>query len=211
MGMTILIVDDHPLFRQGLAGLIGESFPGSRILEAGSADEARRIRAETVVTHLILDISLPGEDGISLARSILKRDGAPVIFILTMHDQSSLLWEARRIGCRGYFLKDGSGESLVDAIRTASDEFLVSPGLSYYLKQEVPELSSDFERYAGLTRREKEIFRMLIQGLGYKEVAFRLNISPRTSSVHRYNIFRKLRIGSDVEMVNLARNVGLTP
>ncbi|MCK5735259.1 MAG: response regulator transcription factor, partial [Spirochaetaceae bacterium] len=130
------------------------------------------------------------------------------VFILTMHQRSGLLIQAREAGCQGYFLKEGDGSAIIAALKSDDKAFCVSPQMKDHLNA-VEEHNGIVPMYALLTRREKEVFKLYAEGLGYKEVAWNLGISPRTASVHRYNIFGKLNISSDVELVQAAREVGL--
>jgi len=206
---SILLVDDHPLFRGGLKTLLHNAYPDAEIREAGSLEETRAdlmLRKPSVV---ILDVTLPDGEGLSIAGEILDKFPDCRIYILTMHRRSGLLMQARSAGCRGYFLKDGDGSAIIEALESDRKEFLVSAQLRDML--EYSESGSDAAKlYGELTRREKEVFRLFAEGLGYKEVAWKLGISPRTASVHRYNIFNKLGLSSDVDLVKAAREVGLS-
>lgn len=204
----ILLVDDHPLFRHGLKSLIAGAFPDSIILEAGNLSEAGRILVDFKPGIAVLDVTLPDGDGVSFAGEYKPRYPNCRFFVLTMHRRSGLLLQAREAGCCGYFLKEGDGGALINAIRNDTGKFQISSQLRDFLDS----AESDSEiagNYAQLTRREKEIFKLFAEGLGYKEVAWKLDISPRTASVHRYNIFQKLNISSEVELVKVAREVGL--
>jgi DNA-binding NarL/FixJ family response regulator len=158
---------------------------------------------------VILDVTLPDGDGVSFAREILEKLPECRIYILTMHRRSGLLLQAKKTGCRGYFLKEGDGSAVVEALKSGSSRFSVSPQLEDMLMS-LDDESDTVRRYSELTRREKEVFRLFAEGLGYKEVAWSLGISPRTASVHRYNIFNKLEITGDVELVKAAQEVGLS-
>lgn len=204
----ILLVDDHPLFRQGLKSLIADVFPDMTIREAGTLSEAKEIIIAFRPGVVILDFTLPDGDGVSFAGEHILEDPDCRFFILTMHRRSGLLLQAREAGCRGYFLKEGDGGALIQAIRNDNGQFQISSQLQDFLDSAESE-SGMANDYAQLTRREKEIFKLFAEGLGYKEVAWKLGISPRTASVHRYNIFQKLDISSEVELVNVAREVGL--
>jgi len=206
---SILLVDDHPLFRNGLNALIHGENPDSLIREAGSLSEARIMLDEEVPSTIILDITLPDGDGISFSRELLERWPFCRVFIFSMHRRSGLILRARDAGCRGYFLKEGDGSELLDALKADAGQFRVSSQLKDLLVSVESKKDSGL-LYRGLTRREKEVFKLFAEGLGYKEVAWKLGISPRTASVHRYNIFNKLEISSDVELVKAAQEFGLT-
>jgi len=206
---SILLVDDHPLFRGGLKTLLHSAYPDVEIREAGTLEETRAELLLKEPSVVILDVTLPDGEGISIVGEILRKVPDCRIYILTMHSRSGLLLQARSAGCRGYFLKDGDGSAIIDALESEEPEFQVSSLLKDLL--EYTDTGSDTAKlYAELTRREKEVFRLFADGLGYKEVAWKLGISPRTASVHRYNIFNKLKISSDVELVKAAREVGLS-
>ncbi|MDF1566473.1 MAG: response regulator transcription factor [Spirochaetaceae bacterium] len=204
----VLLLDDHPLFRTGLRATLEESYPEFLFMEAGSLADARHLIETERPDIAILDITLPDGDGISFAGEVLGAFPNSRIFILSMHRRSGMLIRAKKTGCRGYFLKEDAGNELLKALRMDDLHFRVSWGMKELADMEGS--SDDLPAlYAKLTRREKDIFRLYAEGLGYKEIAWKLNISPRTASVHRYNIFKKLNISSEVELVMAAREVGL--
>ncbi len=203
----VLLVDDHPLFRQGLRALVAEAYPDMAIREAGTVSEAGQAVSELKGGVLVADITLPDGDGLSLAEKVL-RSGAPWrVYILTMHKRSAMLKKARDIGCRGYFLKEADGNHLLRAVAENDSGFHVSPQLEDLLT--AADDNDSTECYRMLTRREKEIFRFFSQGMNYKEVAYELGISPRTVTSHRYNIFCKMGVHSDLELANIARDLGI--
>jgi len=105
-------------------------------------------------------------------------------------------------------LKEGDGTEIIAALKSGNMGFRVSSRMQDVLNA-IETDSDTTKKYGLLTRREKEVFRLYAEGLGYKEVAWKLGISPRTASVHRYNIFGKLDISSDVELVKVAKEVGI--
>ena len=203
----VLLLDDHPLFRTGLRATLAEHFPEFLFMKAGSLADARHLIKTDEPDIAILDITLPDGDGISFAGEILGAFPHCRIYILSMHRRSGMLLRAKETGCRGYFLKEDAGNELLKALRMDDLHFCVSWGMKDLAESEIS--AGLPAHYAKLTRREKEVFRMYAEGMGYKEIAWKLNISPRTASVHRYNIFKKLEISSEVELVMAAREVGL--
>ena len=204
---TILLIDDHPLFRQGLKNLLSTEFPQSDISEAGSLAEARSLVSDKVPDIVILDITLPDGDGVSFAKDYVTSYPASRVYILTMHRRSGLLRQARDAGCKGYFLKEGDGKTLIESLHLDDDKFRISETLGDLYKS----LSLTDERsnlYDSLTPREREVFKLLIKGAGYKEVAWDLGISSRTAAVHRYKVFQKLKISNEVELVKVAQDMG---
>jgi DNA-binding NarL/FixJ family response regulator len=204
----VLLVDDHPLFRQGLIALFGREMPEISIREAGSLDQARSELQKEIPGAMILDISLPDGDGLSFAEEVLAANPGLEVYILTMHARRGMIVKAQKAGCRGYFLKEGDGGALLSALSSDGGGFLFSPDLESLISEEGDE-DELLSLYAQLTRREKEVLRLLVLGSGYKEVAWTLGISSRTASVHRYNIFKKLHITSDIELFNTVREIGL--
>lgn len=206
--MTILLVDDHPMIRKGLAAQIRHDLPGAVVFECGSIEAAGRILAEEEISHIVLDISMPDGDGLDFAAELRKSHPKSRIFIMSMHSGSGMIDLARTAGCAGFFHKGGDVGHLIQALESGSGDFVLSPDL----ENRRDETGQDdlLAVYAGLTRREKEVLRLLSTGLGYKEVAFRLDISHRTAAVHRYNIYKKLGFRNDVEMARFAGAIGLT-
>jgi len=162
---------------------------------------ARTALAESAFDFLLLDISLGRESGLEA----LEEFAAQVpTFVLTMHDAPVLASQARELGARGYFLKDDSLDALFSALTAPlSDDFLISPGMP---KLENEKTSSGYE---SLTGREQQVFVLLAEDLGYKEIASRLKLSPKTINAHRSNLMTKLGLRSHGELVTLARHLGL--
>ena len=206
--MSVLLVDDHPMIRKGLAAQIRHDLPGAAVHECGTVESARTLLTDETVTHLILDISLPDGDGLDLAAEMQRIYGRIRVFIMSMHSGSGMIELARSAGCAGFFHKGGDVKHLIRALASDSPDFVLPSDLE---NRRTGSGEDDLLTvYAGLTRREKEVLRPLATGLGYKEVAYRLEISHRTAAVHRYNIYRKLGFRNDVEMAHFAGEIGLT-
>jgi two-component system uhpT operon response regulator UhpA len=194
----LLVVDDHRLIFEGLHRYFTT---GWTLVWAPTLAAARTALAESAFDFLLLDISLGRESGLEA----LEEFAAQVpTFVLTMHDAPVLASQARELGARGYFLKDDSLDALFSALTAPlSDDFLISPGMP---KLENEKTSSGYE---SLTGREQQVFVLLAEDLGYKEIASRLKLSPKTINAHRSNLMTKLGLRSHGELVTLARHLGL--
>lgn len=199
--MNVLVVDDHKLIFDGLkAG--GD--PALSFQYSPSIASARQALSEGQFSCCVLDLTLGEESGFSLLGEIASK--LPV-FVLTMHRSAKSIQTARELGARGYFLKDESLDLLYSALKTPDRSgFRHSAGIEALLNRPEEGGEKPFDR---LSLREKQIFVLLAEGANYKEIAYRLGISPKTVNVHRQNIFAKMEINSLVDLVRLAYSLNL--
>jgi DNA-binding NarL/FixJ family response regulator len=204
---SILIVDDHPLFREGLVHLIGHERDLAVAGEAGTAAEALALVEKIRPALVLLDISLPDRNGLELIKDLhALRPELPVL-VISMHDESLHAERVLRAGARGYIMKQEGGGKILDAIRRVlAGEIYVSEKMSALILERLagqrPKGSrSPIER---LSDREFEVFSLLGQGLATREIARRLNLSVKTVEVHRANIKRKLGLRTATELVRHA-------
>jgi len=213
--ISIMIVDDHPLFREGLKSIIVRDQRYEIIGEAGSGqdalDKAREIKPEL----MMVDLSLPDMSGIQLTRQILEKLPQTKIIIVTMHSKVDYIAETFQAGATGFVVKESAAEGLLKGIETVlkGDYFLdnaVSTQVVQTLKK-LPgkETTINDAHYEKLTTREQEILRLLAEGLSSKEIAKKLFISPKTVENHRANIMNKLDLHSTLELVRYAAKLGL--
>ncbi len=209
----VFIVDDHALFRLGLKGALSQQYPDITI--AGEADSGaelfRLLEKDSEVDIILLDILLPGMSGIEIARRL--RQDYPSIKILAISSDNSdeTIKAMLDVEVDGFISKcKSSGNELMQAIRSIMDGYeyfgqdIAAIIYSIYIsKNRQKELSDE------LTRREREIIALCRDGLICKEIASRLNISPRTVDTHKSNIFRKVGINSTLEMVQYALRQGI--
>lgn len=192
----VLIVDDHRLIFDGLksAARVNTEFYYSP-----DTVQARKCVALDSLDACVIDLSLGQESGLTLLGDL-----AAILpcYVLTMHRSARLVTVARELGARGYFLKDEPLDLLFDAIlKPWARDYWLSESLRRLAEPADGGCSDPFER---LTLREKQVFVMLAEGLNYKEIAYRLSISPKTVNVHRDNIFGKMGFDSVADLVKKA-------
>jgi len=203
----ILIIDDHPMMRQGLAQLIGAEADLTVCGESENAGQALdAIRA--VEPDLVLaDISLPDKSGLELIKDFQSvRPGLPVL-VISMHDESLYAERVLRAGGRGYIMKQEGGKKLMEAIRQVLDgQIYVSEKMSARILEIFSGRREDAEcsPVGKLTDREFEVFQLIGQGKSTKEIATGLHLSAKTVEVHRINIKQKLNLKSAPELIRYA-------
>jgi two-component system nitrate/nitrite response regulator NarL len=199
---TIITIDDHPLFRKGLADLIEMDDSLALIGEAASGEEGLALAVELEPDLVLLDINMKGMDGLETLRALKTADLDSRVMMLTVSDNEGDVLAAIRAGADGYLLKDMEPEDTLESIRAAaSGKLVVSDRLTELLAAALRSESNtpkDSEE-AALTQREHEILALIAEGLSNKLIARALDISPGTVKVHVKNVLRKLNLNSRVE------------
>lgn len=212
---TILIVDDHPLFREGLKLLISRNPKFEVVAEAGNEREGLQMSKRLKPDLAIVDISLPDKSGIDLTRSIRSLLPGTRVMIVSMHSKIDYITEAFQAGASGYVVKESATDRLVQGLEAVSKgEYFLDTSLSHKVVKKLmqfPEKEAKITdaRYETLTRREQQVMRLLAEGLSAKEIAEKLFISPKTVENHRANIMNKLDLHSNMELVRYAVKLGL--
>ncbi|MCI0744841.1 MAG: response regulator transcription factor [Verrucomicrobia subdivision 3 bacterium] len=203
----ILIVDDHPMVREGLAQLIAREPELAVCGEAGTAQEGLAKAAELKPDLILVDITLPGRSGLELIKDILAIRPETRVLVVSMHEESLYAERVLRAGGRGYIMKQEGGRKLVEAIRQVlAGQVYVSPSMSARLLDSLSGARAQDARspVEGLTDREFEIFRLIGEGLSTRDIAQKLHLSVKTIEVHRLNIKTKLKLASSSELVHRA-------
>jgi two-component system response regulator NreC len=192
------------LDRQSNLEVVGECENGREAVElAGS------LRPDVVV----MDVGMPGLNGIEATKTIVDRHSSPAVVILSMHADESYVMRALKAGARGYLLKDSAAADLIGAIQAVSQgRSFFSPKVSRILAEDYVRIlkqKGDVDTYDLLTSREREILQLLAEGKANKEVATALNISPYTVETHRSHILQKLNLHTPAELVLYAVRKGI--
>lgn len=209
--IKVLIADDHAIVRTGLRALLNSEPSMKLVGEATGGYEAIELAGKSNADILVLDISMPDLDGISVTKKIKSQFPDLRILILTVHEDEALLREAIRVGAAGYILKRAAETELISAIRAImGGGFYVDPSMvRALLSDEIKPTATLRESVEPLTHREKEILKLIVQGYTNRQTAEELNISTRTVEGHRANLAAKLGLHSRVELVRYARERGL--
>ena len=206
--LTLFIADDHPIFRRGLCEVIAEAEDLRIIGQASAGDEALKRILELRPAIAILDINMPGMNGLEVARAVLGKQPATKIILLTMHEEEDLLNAAIDAGILAYVLKDNAVDDLVNAIHAvAHSNSFISPSISGYLLRRDRQKRQLREEKPGLellTPTERRILQSIAEDKTSKEIADRLNISVRTVETHRQNISNKLNLSGTHSLVKFA-------
>lgn len=207
----VVIIDDHPPMREGIAAIIGRTRSHEVVGTAGSVREGLSLVREVNPDSVILDISLPDGSGMDLIQTIISELPGTKIMVLTMHARHQLADRAFEAGAHGYLLKESSVEFLVEGLlQIATGERVLDPKLA---SPEPAEGCVDAEALpesilGRLSSRELEVFRRLAMGQTGKQIANVLGISRKTVDNHRAHIMQKLSIGSVAQLVRIAIRTG---
>ena len=210
--ITIVLADDHQVVRQGLRAIL-EGERNLRVVgEAGNGIEAARLVERLRPNVLVLDLMMPGLNGLEVIRQARKRSRQTQVVVLSMHRDESYVLEALRNGALGFVLKDSSVEELIKAIREAAvNRRYLSPPLSdsavdaYVLQAG----ATTTDPYNSLSSREREVLQLAAEGHTNAVIGKQLFISPRTVEIHRANMMAKLDLRSHTDLIRYALKRGI--
>jgi two-component system response regulator DegU len=210
MAIKVMIVDDHNLVREGLKAVFSQGDEIDVVGEAGSGEQAIEMVDQVKPDVILMDISMPGMNGIQATKAIRDKHPDSKIVILTMLDQEGYVYEAIKAGATGYMLKSTSSDELVNAIQTVNEgKALLHPDATAQLLKEFVSLAQNKAKDYGLSNREMEVLQLLSEGKTNKEIAKALWISEQTVKTHVAHIFDKLGTSDRTETVAQALRTGL--
>ena len=210
--VRVLIADDHPLFREGMRGRLDRVADVAVVGEAASGNEAVELARELAPDVILMDIKMPGLNGIEATREILRAGPHVGVLVLTMFEDDDSVFAAMRAGAKGYLLKDSGGEGVVHAIRAvASGEAVFGPGVAERIIGffSVSRSSTPQRAFPELTEREEEVLSLVAQGKSNQEISRRLFVSLKTVRNHVSNILVKLQVADRAQAVIRARDAGM--
>jgi two-component system response regulator NreC len=211
--IRVLLADDHPVLRTGLRTLL-EQEPDIRIVgEASDGHEAVTLAQRTRPDVIIMDIGMPGLDGLEATRQI-RALGLPAhVLILTVHAQERYLFPVFRAGAAGYLNKTVADAELVNAVRTvAAGGAFLQPGDTRRLLEDLVarvQAGEEPDRYDRLSEREREVLKLVATGYTAREIAEQLSLSPKTVETYRARIMEKLELSTRAELVRYALRRGV--
>lgn len=198
--IPVLLVDDHALVRRGFRRLLEDDPSIAVVGEASNGDDAIRIAGELKPQVIVMDVAMPGTNGLAATRAILANDPDAKVLMLSMHSEETLVRQAMAAGARGYILKNALDLDLAAAVkRIAAGETVIDPAVEH----PAPGTRSR------LTPRELEVLQLICDGLSNRAIAAKLNLSANTVAVHRANIMNSLGVHKTAELVVYAIQNGL--
>ncbi len=211
--LQVMLADDHAVLRAGLKLVVDREPDMKVVAEAVDGREAVDLAPDSGADVLVMDVAMPGLNGIEAARQILAKKPALAVVILSMHIDESYVLRSLRAGAKGYLLKESAETDVISAIRAvALGKSFFSPKVTKLLQEEyVQRLQQEGkdDSYEALTPREREILQMIAEGQANKDVANKLNLSLYTVETHRGNILQKLGLRSAAEVVLYAVRKGI--
>lgn len=211
--IRILIVDDHAVVRSGVRQILSAVKEFVVVGEAGDPVQALSLAKTLAPDVVMVDISMPGGNGLELVRQLRRQQPQAVTVILTLYDKDIYVHQALEAGAFGYILKGAPAADIVSAVRSAwRREYYLSSEIrdgvidSYVKKRQGIEAKNDFDL---LSEREQEVFRLLAEGHSTARIADMLFVSPKTVEKHRANIMRKLSLENMVGLVKYAIRLGV--
>jgi DNA-binding NarL/FixJ family response regulator len=210
--LRVLIADDHMLFRDGLRALLGSAVDTELIGEAATGDEAVSLATDLQPDVVLMDIQMPGLNGIEATRCIVEASPRVNVLILSMFDDDASVFAAMRAGARGYLLKGAKHAETLRAIRAVGDgEAIFSPSIAARLMDFFASIrpATVPQVFPELSDREREVLGFIAEGYKNADIAARLVLSPKTVRNHVSNILDKLQVADRAEAMLRARGAGL--
>lgn len=209
--LSILIADDHPLFRKGLRALLA-TMPQVRVLgEASNGADAVRLAAELHPDVVLMDLQMPGGDGLSAVRAIVAAQPETRVLVVTMFQDDDSIFAAMRAGARGYVLKDMDDDDITRAVLAVGrGDAIFSPAIATRMMSFFSARPAQLiPAFPELTESERNVLRLMAKGLNNDAIAQQLAFSPKTVRNYISNIFAKLQVADRAQAIVRARDAGL--
>ena len=212
---SVLIVDDHRLFREGLKAILNRESRYEVTGEAGNAAEAVQLARKIKPDLVLMDMALPDRSGIELIQDLRRQFPSIRVLVVSMHSKVDYIVKAFQAGAAGYVVKESASDRLLQGMECVlRDEYFLDSSISYKVVKKLMQAPQKHAQvtdagYATLTPREQEILVLLAEGRTTGAIADHLCISPKTVENHRSNIMSKLDLRSPVELVRYAAKLGL--
>lgn len=209
--LRIVVADDHPVVRAGLRAVLLTTPGLEHVGEAKSGAEAVEVAERLLPDVLVMDINMPGMDGVEATRAIVARCPSVAVLVLTMHDDDDTLFAAMRAGARGYLLKGSEQEEVTRAIAgVAAGEAIFGPAIADRVLRYFTAPSRERQHpFPELTSREREVLDGLAAGMNNQAIARTLGVSLKTAANHVSNVLNKLQAADRAEAIVRARRAGL--
>ena len=209
--IRVLIADDHALFRYGVRAMLASEDDFEVVGEAATGEEAVALAAELGPDVVLMDVQMPGINGIEATRRVVERDPDVGVVVVTMFEENDSVFATMRAGARGYVLKGADADEVVKVVRAVADgEAHFGPEIARrlmgFFSAPKPEVREVFPE---LTEREREVLDLVARGLGNPEIARRLYLSEKTVRNHVSHVFLKLQVADRSQAIVRAREAGL--
>jgi len=206
--IRVFLADDHRMVREGLAALVAQN---TETQVVGQCGDGLRVIEEVQKTNpdvVVLDITLPGLNGLDICRELVRKDKDVAVLILSMHDDEQFIVRALYNGASGYLFKESAADQLIEALHTvAAGRVYLGPGISRSVLSRIK--SGDGDPYERLTTRERQVFQLIAEGNTNRQIAEDLHLAVKTVDTHRSRLMRKLNIHDQTALVKYALRRGI--
>lgn len=208
--IRVLLADDHPVYRDGLAGLLGATTDLTVVGQASTGRRAVTMAESLTPDVVVLDLNMPELNGVDAARQIVATAPHTAVLILTMYDDDALVFQAIQAGARGYVLKSADPDTILAAVRSvARGEAIFGAALAQRLSHWFGTMDGNRGPFAALTPRENQALELIARGWGNPAIAERMGVSAKTVRNLVSNIFTKLQVADRAQAIAKARDAGL--
>jgi len=206
--IRVFLADDHAMVREGIAALVANANDIKIVGQCGNGLEVVNAVKECDPDVIVLDITMPGLNGLDVCRELRRKIDGIEVLVLTMHSDEQLVARAIENGATGYLLKESAAEQLAEAIRrVAAGEIFLGPGISNKALQQIGRIDND--PYEKLSARERQVLQLIAEGKTNRQIAEILNLSTKTIDTHRTRLMRKLNIHDQTSLVKFAIRQGI--